>query len=404
MKLIMEPLRLRSSALLLALAAIGPGCRHGRSASRSAGSTGETSFLDTVVDPEPPMTAELAAHGHELFMKDCVACHGPRGDGKGYGAPFLTPPPRDFTSANFRLRTTPSGSLPTDSDLYRTISRGVGGTAMPAWRWFLPAPRDRWALVAYVKTLSERWKNEKPEAPLAFGDPPRAVDTPPSIARGQEVYKTSGCFNCHGEDGMGDGPAALTLKDESGIPITARDFTNPARFKGGWNDREIVRTFLTGLDGTPMPSFRGAIPDADIWSLAAYVKSLGHLNPLKDALSHGSGQFEKSGSSNRARLGAPDAKIALLERGWHYEPNEIHAKAGQVVEVTLTVTDNGLGAGHGFSIDGMDERTFLNGSMVGAPKSVKFRVGRAGHYPFHCVTQCSTGYLHPNMTGTLIVD
>jgi mono/diheme cytochrome c family protein len=369
----------------------------GGASSRTKSAPAEAGFLGTPVDPRPPVTPQLIAHGRDLFLQNCVACHGPHGDGKGYGAPFLSPPPRDFTPGVYRLRSTPTGSVPTDDDLYRTVSRGVSGTAMPAWKWFLPDPTDRWALVEYVKTLSNRWPGDKPETPVAIGQPPADVASPGSIARGKALYAKMQCFNCHGEDGLGDGPAALTLKDDAGHPIGARDFSNPGKFKGGWNEREIARTFLTGLDGTPMPSYRGAVPDQDIWSLAAYVKSLGRPAPMTDVASHGI-------SSAAPDPGPPDVHVALLERGWHYQPNIIRVKKGQVVEVTLTVTDNGLGAGHGFAIDGLDERSFINGAMLGAPKSIKFRADQAGTFGFHCVTQCSTSHLHPNMTGTLIVE
>lgn len=355
-------------------------------------------FLAMPVDPRPPSTPALVARGRDVFAKNCVACHGQKGDGKGYGAPFLSPPPRDFTAGVFKLRTTPSGSMPRDEDLYRTISRGVTGTAMPAWKWFLPDPADRWALVEYIKALSPRWQAEKAQAAIDLPAAPPDVDGPASIAKGKAVYESMGCASCHGKEGMGDGPSSLSLRDDWDNPLGARDFTNVAGFKGGWSEREIARTFLTGLDGTPMPSFADAMPRDQIWALAAYVKSLGRQHPMHDVASHG------TAGKTREVLGAPDVRIALLERGWHYEPSVVHVKQGQVVEITLTTTDNGLGAGHGFSIDGMDDESFLNGATVGAPKSVKFRAARAGTFRFHCVTQCSTGYLHPNMTGMLIVD
>lgn len=394
---------LRPLALLAALTA-GPllgACHRAPEKASAVAPPVDPGFLATRVDPKPAVTPELIAHGKELFEKNCSACHGMKGDGKGYGAPFLSPPPRDFTRGVFKLRTTPSGSLPRDEDLYRTVSRGISGTAMPAWQWFLTDPRDRWALVEYVKTFSARWKEEQASDPMEIGQAPADVASAAMVERGKAVYQQMGCFNCHGAEGLGDGPSALTLQDDWGNHIGARDFSNVASFKGGWNEREIARTFLTGLDGTPMPSYGDSIPAADIWALAAYVKSLGRPHPMIDVASHG---LEHGSGPNPATLGPPDVKVALLERGWHYEPNVIHVRKGQVVEVTLTTTDNGLGAGHGFDVDGMDDETFLNGARVGAPKSVKFRADRAGTFRFHCVTQCSTGYLHPNMTGILVVD
>src|SRR6185312_15708860 len=106
----------------------------------------------------------------------------------------------------------------------------------------------------------------------------------------------------------------------------------------------------------------------------------------------------------REPLGEPDVRIKLTERAWKYDPNVIRVKKGQIVEVTFEPTDNGLGVGHGFAISGYDEVAFLNGAMVGASKTVKFRANRAGKFTFYCATQCSTDKLHPLMNGTLFVE
>ena len=97
-------------------------------------------------------------------------------------------------------------------------------------------------------------------------------------------------------------------------------------------------------------------------------------------------------------------RIKVTERAWKYDPAVIKVKKGQVVEITFEPTDNGLGVGHGFAISSYDESVFLNGAMVGAPKTVKFRANRAGKFIYYCATQCSTEKLHPLMNGTLIVE
>ncbi len=53
-------------------------------------------------------------------------------DGKGPQAHKLKTKPRDFISGIYKFRSTPSGSLPQDDDIFRTISRGVRGTSMLA--------------------------------------------------------------------------------------------------------------------------------------------------------------------------------------------------------------------------------------------------------------------------------
>src|SRR5207247_8734951 len=128
-----------------------------------------------------PQSADLVAHGAEVFAQPCIGSRGAKGDGNGLAATFLFPRPRDFTLGVFKFRSTPSGSLPTDGDLFRTITRGVRWTAMPTWHEI--PDKDRLAVITYIKTLSQRWKDEKPEPPLVLPPPPPA--TPELLARGK---------------------------------------------------------------------------------------------------------------------------------------------------------------------------------------------------------------------------
>src|SRR5579885_1498250 len=75
-----------------------------------------------------------AKPGKALYERYCIFCHGPEGDGRGVSAPYLDPKPRDFTQAVFKCRSTPTGTLPLDSDLFDTISRGIHGSGMPSWK------------------------------------------------------------------------------------------------------------------------------------------------------------------------------------------------------------------------------------------------------------------------------
>src|SRR5437762_2415088 len=197
-----------------------------------------------------PARPDLVDRGRTVYGQRCVGCHGADGDGNGAAATFLSPRPRDFTAAVFKFRSTPSGSLPTDGDLYRTITRGVRWTAMPTWHE-LP-DKDRLAVITYIKTLSQRWKDEKPEPPVVRPTPPPA--TPALLARGKELYVKAKCWECHGDTGRGDGPSSDQLKDDLKFPMRPAGFTK-GQFKGGSDVTDIYRTMTLGLDGTPMPSF-----------------------------------------------------------------------------------------------------------------------------------------------------
>ncbi len=208
--------------------------------------------------------------GARAYARYCATCHGALGEGDGPTARWLDPPPRDLAAGSYRWRSTPSGSPPTSEDLLRTIDEGVPGTSMPAWRDRL-APTTRRALVAYLRTaFPEGFDPEAEEPPVPI---PKAPDpSPAAIERGRKVYEENGCGDCHGARGHGDGPSAATLRDDLDRPISPGDFARP--FKVGEAPEAIYRSLMTGLDGTPMPSFADTIAPADRWPLVHFVRSL----------------------------------------------------------------------------------------------------------------------------------
>lgn len=211
-----------------------------------------------------------AKRGKAAYERYCIFCHGREGDGRGESAPYLNPKPRDFTKAVFKCRSTASGSLPLDSDLYDTISRGVHASGMPSWKPLLR--QERADLVAYIKTFSSAFVEEKPGAPV--GIPPEPANSPESVKRGEELFQSMNCWSCHGKDGRGHGPSAATLTDSKGDPITPFDFTSGVRFKCGETDPDMFRDLETGLDGTPMPSFATAMTADQRWDVVHYIRSL----------------------------------------------------------------------------------------------------------------------------------
>jgi mono/diheme cytochrome c family protein len=207
--------------------------------------------------------------GAEVYRRYCMTCHGERGDGSGEYAPYTTPKPRDFRQGTFKWRSTPSGSLPLVSDLERTIRDGVYWTVMPS---FFPLnERSRRDVIAYIQTFSPRWTSDQPGMPLQI--PPEPAHTPDSVAKGRAVYEKQNCAQCHGDRGTGDGPAAKTLTDEWGNPTLPFDLTK-GHMKGGVTGADLYRVFMTGLNGTPMPSFVESIAPDEAWDLVHYIQSL----------------------------------------------------------------------------------------------------------------------------------
>jgi mono/diheme cytochrome c family protein len=227
-----------------------------------------------------------AKRGKALYTRYCVFCHGTEGDGRGESTPYLDPRPRDFTKAVFKCRSTPSGSLPLDSDLYDTISRGVHASGMPSWKPLLR--QERADLVAYIKTFSSAFQEEKPGAPVEI--PKEPPSTAESVQRGAQLFQSMNCWSCHGKDGRGYGPSAASLTDSKGYPITPFDFTSGTRFKCGTSDQDMFRDLVTGLDGTPMPSFASAMTPDQRWDVIHYIRSLSGSRKHSQAKIEPSGQ------------------------------------------------------------------------------------------------------------------
>src|SRR5580692_7925363 len=227
-----------------------------------------------------------ANRGKALYQRYCIFCHGPYGDGAGESAPYLDPKPRDFTKATFKCRSTPSGSLPLDSDLYDTISRGIHASGMPSWKPLLR--QERADLVAYIKTFSSAFEEEKPGAVIPI--PAEPPDSAESVKRGAALFQSMNCWQCHGKDGRGHGPSAPTLTDSQGNLIPPFDFTSGRQFKCGDTNRDMFRDLETGLDGTPMPSFATAMTPEQRWDVVHYIRTLSDSKKHVEVKNDASGQ------------------------------------------------------------------------------------------------------------------
>jgi cytochrome c oxidase cbb3-type subunit 2 len=95
-----------------------------------------------------PVTEGNLLRGKEVFLQRCVGCHGVKGDGKGPAAPFLSPPPADFTDKDDAC----CGGDTGPGDFYYRILRGWTGTGMENFGDRLSVD-DIWRVVLFVKTI-----------------------------------------------------------------------------------------------------------------------------------------------------------------------------------------------------------------------------------------------------------
>ena len=79
--------------------------------------------------------------GKMIYVKNCISCHGQKGDGLGSRSSLP-----NFTDAK-------AMTVKTDQELFNKISNGGKGTGMPAYNKVL-AEQDRWHVLAYIRTFS----------------------------------------------------------------------------------------------------------------------------------------------------------------------------------------------------------------------------------------------------------
>jgi mono/diheme cytochrome c family protein len=208
--------------------------------------------------------------GKKVYTQRCSPCHGLDGKGEGEAAYLLYPKPRDFVIAQYRMVSTWE-RLPTDEDLYHVISRGIPGSAMPAWSHL--DEESRWSLVHYVKSFAKRpFQASIEESEGGKGvikvpeQPPYSVE---AEARAKMMFKEA-CAPCHGLTGRGDG--VQEQFDEKGYPTRPRDLTQGI-FKGEPGNEGIYRRIVAGMPGSPMPMSDWSYGE-DAWHLTHFVLSM----------------------------------------------------------------------------------------------------------------------------------
>ncbi len=247
------------------------------------------------------VSARRLNHGRQLFVTYCAACHGLEGDGKGPASVGLRPPPRNFKQGQFKFAAVASGQLPNDEDLLRIVQKGLHGSAMLPWN-DVPE-RDLLDIIQYLKSLSPKWAEKSPGEPIVPGpDPWGDARKAEAITRGMKVYHgLAQCLSCHPayeskatidaasmelskrEATLRPDPYHAEMKDSDyGYKLMPPDFTRDY-VRSGESLQDIWRTIASGIGGTAMPTWKGALPDEDIWAMAYYVRSLIEIRGTREA-------------------------------------------------------------------------------------------------------------------------
>jgi len=228
--------------------------------------------------------------GKRVYFTKCVWCHGVDGAGDGPGADRLWPRPRNFNQGTFKIRHTASGELPlfdakkpieAQNDLFATVTHGLPGSAMPSWEGIL-TEEQRLQVLSFVTTQlvkDRKFTDTKSESQtvLQLADLAPIAASEESLKKGAELIVEKKCVECHGMEGRGDGNA-FNLKDDWGFSIQPANWHKCWNFRGSrqdpYNVKNIFRTFSTGVNGTPMPSFADNTTVEERWHIANFVNSL----------------------------------------------------------------------------------------------------------------------------------
>lgn len=251
-----------------------------------------------------------------LYKEYCSNCHGLDGGGNGELSYLVFPKPRDFTNGLFKIKSTPAGQPPIDEDIYRTIIKGMSGTAMPSFSFLKDS--EVHALVEYIKKFGNI--NNQGVAKIKIPDILPANSE--LIELGKSIYMEVGCNKCHGNSGKGDGTSSQILVDSQGYPIIPKDFTSGV-YLGGGTHNDLYLRFVGGMDGTPMPSFGNLAevlgkPKAEenklAWALVHFVKS---LETQSNGFSHKQPEDGKLVAAKTSRFTKPDGFMDLTFTKWN---------------------------------------------------------------------------------------
>jgi mono/diheme cytochrome c family protein len=236
--------------------------------------------------------AEILERGARAYMTSCRPCHGALGDGHGPQGVGLDPPPRDLRLGVIAFASVPAGSLWRDEDLVRIVRGGLAGTGMRAWTDV--GDEDLAAIVQFVKTLAPRFRSEEPAPPISLAPDPW-TDGATAAGRGRAVYHVvARCQACHPAyltteeiaalaraagtrvEPRPDPTRPLEVPSDFGRPLRSTDFrSGPLRaVRPGHRGEDLYRSIAAGLGGTAMPTWKGVLPESDLWALVHYVDGL----------------------------------------------------------------------------------------------------------------------------------
>jgi len=284
-----------------------------------------------------------ASPGEKVFAKHCAVCHGPDGKGNGPAAPSMKPRPRDFTAGEYKYKTTPPGSPPTDADLMKVVKQGLSASGMPYFSDVL-SDAEIGDVVRHLKSLGNLG-----DAPAPVPISPRVAADAASIARGKQLYLSKGCAQCHGSDYRG----VNKYQDAKGAEVPIRDLAAPWTFRGGAEPEQIWLRLTVGMTPGPMPSYEGATTPEERWDLVNFVESVARIPP-----------WEAGG-----KLGGPGQDPDPVKRGDYLAHMEMCGLCHTQINHTGIYRDDDAFLAGGMRVGAYPHAAFISRNLTSDPQT-----------------------------------
>ncbi len=231
--------------------------------------------------PYPPLTPSAGANpapqgwaswiasglqeGKEIYVANCMTCHGAAGNGLGTYAGTLAVTPANYKQEPFR-------DMPDDQWFWH-VSEGVPGTVMPPWKQSLTVDQ-RWKVIRYIKQTFARPIMRDPDEGDPSGDY-AGLTNPLKLSIGlledaKHIF-TRECSVCHGYSGTGNGIFAAGLQPP---PPDFSDGSYGTLAKPSYHDDDYFWRISEGLPWAAMPAWKSRYSAEDRWKLVHYIRSL----------------------------------------------------------------------------------------------------------------------------------
>ncbi|ODB39166.1 cystathionine gamma-synthase [Pseudomonas mosselii] len=157
----------------------------------------------------------------------------------------------------------------------------------------------------------------------------------PDPARGAALYAQN-CAICHGDTGLGDGPAGIGLEP---APANLRD----TRRLDQLSLFDLYNTLGLGIEGTEMPSFAEQLDERQRWDVAAYIASFtADPQAAKGDKTWNIADLARQTPAEVAASEGADAVAAF--RAQRAQPPQVKRGPAQLLEYTSSTLDKSLAA------------------------------------------------------------